>query len=296
MMAASRRAEMEAFIRQEAIKRNINPDIAVRVAESEALNAFDPDKPDRGGDEGSSFGLYQLHYAGLSPNMPNPGLGDEFTKLTGLDARDPSTWKQQVTFSLDHAKKKGWGSWMGAKKAGIADFAGIGPGGSGGGTSPNAGATAPGTATPATATGSAPAGTTLTTPTGEVAPYKIGETLAPAIVINQQPAPSFAPVADANPWSSLGGSLAGAVDPNKPQFLAGGVDSGPPPPLPEFESALPPASEAPDITPITPDVTGGEGGISPLGGAFRIAENIGKAATPKLDRYGRPLTPVSSFG
>jgi len=165
-----------------------------------------------------------------------------------------------------------------------------------GGTSPNAGATAPGAATPATATGSAPAGTTLTTPTGEVAPYKLGETLAPAVIINQQPTPSFAPMADANPWSSLAGGLAGAVDPNKPQFLAGDVGGEAAPPLPEFESALPAASEAPDISPITPDALGGEGGISPLGGAFRLAEGIGKAAAPKLDRYGRPLTPVSSFG
>jgi len=38
-MAARRRAEMEQFVREEAVKRGIDPDIAVRVAESEALNA-----------------------------------------------------------------------------------------------------------------------------------------------------------------------------------------------------------------------------------------------------------------
>lgn len=167
------------------------------------------------------------------------------------------------------------------------------------GRSPNAGSVAPGAATGATSTGSAPAGTTLTTPTGAVAPYTLGvtppaPTSAPAIIINQ-PSPFSDPIADANPWSSLGGAMASAVDPNKAQFLSGGVDGGATPPPPEFESALPATGAAPDIAPIAPEALG-EGGISPLGGAFRIAENIGKAATPKLDRYGRPTAPVFAFG
>jgi len=285
-MAARRRAEMEQFIREEAVKRGIDPDIAVRVAESEALNAFDPDQPDRGGDEGSSFGLYQLHYKGMSPSMPNAGLGDEFTRLTGLDARDPSTWKDQVKFSLDWAGKKGWGSWMGAKKAGIPDFAGIS------GKSPNVGEVAPGGATAATSTGSAPAGTTLIDPrNNKIADYKLGETLAPAIVVNQTPpltAQQFTP--DANPWGGLGSALAGAVDQDNAQFLSSGPETAPPPAPADFASIMPTAAAAPDITPIT------EGdGVSELGSAFKIAENIGKAAIPKLDRFGRPLE-KSAFG
>ena len=116
---------IEAYIRDAAIRRGIDPETAVRVARAEALNVFDPNRPDLGGDDGSSFGVYQLHYAGLSRKMPNAGLGDEFTKATGLDARDPSTWKQQVDFSLDHAKRHGWGAWMGAKNTGIGDWQGI---------------------------------------------------------------------------------------------------------------------------------------------------------------------------
>jgi hypothetical protein len=285
MMAARRRAEMEQYIREEAVKRGIDPDIAVRVAESEALNAFDPDQPDRGGDEGSSFGLYQLHYKGLSKNMPNAGLGDEFTAATGLDARDPSTWKQQVNFSLDHAVKNGWDAWMGAKKNGITGFAGIGGKGS-----PNAGATAPGAATPATGTGSAPVGTTLTTPTGAVAPYTLGETLAPAVVINQTPPLTSQYTPDANPWGSLGGTLAGALDQDNAQFLSGGVETEAPPQPADFASVMPASAPAPDIAPIT------EGdGISELGSAFKVSEDIGKAATPKLDRFGRPIE-KSAFG
>ena len=154
---------IEAYIRDAAVRRGIDPETAVRVARAEALNVFDPNRPDLGGDDGSSFGVYQLHYAGLSRKMPNAGLGDEFTKATGLDARDPSTWKQQVDFSLDHAKRHGWGAWMGAKNTGIADWQGIkydpstygGPGegvGRGGTSTSNAALYEQGSYTPAIST------------------------------------------------------------------------------------------------------------------------------------------------
>lgn len=119
--------QVEAYIRQAAIARGIDPEYAVRVAKSEALNVFDPTKPDRGGDEGSSFGPFQLHYAGISRSMPRPGLGDEFTRATGLNASDPSTWQKQVDFALDTAKRDGWRQWMGAANTGIPRWAGINP-------------------------------------------------------------------------------------------------------------------------------------------------------------------------
>lgn len=119
------RPEIVDYIRQVARANGIDENIALRVAGAEALNVFDPSRPDLGGDERSSFGPFQLHYAGLSRNMPNAGLGDEFTKATGLDARDPSTWKQQIDFALGHAAKHGWGSWMGAQAQGIGDYEGI---------------------------------------------------------------------------------------------------------------------------------------------------------------------------
>lgn len=122
---SSPQSEIEQYIRQQAIARGMDPDIALKVASHEGLHAFDPSKPDLGGDEGSSFGPFQLHYAGMSKSMPHAGLGDEFTKATGLNASDPSTWKQQVDFSLDHAAQHGWGAWMGAKAAGVGEFDGI---------------------------------------------------------------------------------------------------------------------------------------------------------------------------
>ena len=63
------------------------------------------------GDDGSSYGPFQLHYGGVSQKYPHPGLGDEFTKQTGLDARDPNTQPQQVKFVSDWTAKHGWGAW-----------------------------------------------------------------------------------------------------------------------------------------------------------------------------------------
>jgi len=114
-----------AYLIAAAKRRGIDPATAVRAFGHEGLNVFDPSRPDLGGDEGSSFGPTQLHYAGMSKSMPNAGLGDEFTKTTGLDARDPKTWPQQLDFSLDWVKNHGWSPWMGAKAEGITGFMGV---------------------------------------------------------------------------------------------------------------------------------------------------------------------------
>jgi hypothetical protein len=142
--------EVERYIYDAAVKRGIDPNVAVEVARREALNVFDPNKPDLGGDDRSSFGPFQLHYGGRSKAMPNAGLGDEFTAKTGLRADDPTTWRQQIDFSLDHAKKSGWGPWMGAKAAGITGMAGI-DGTPWNGTPSSGGGTAVASATPAAA-------------------------------------------------------------------------------------------------------------------------------------------------
>jgi hypothetical protein len=114
---------VETYIRQAAVLRGIDPDTAVAVANSEGLRGYDPTRPDRGGDAGTSFGPFQLHYGieGVTPK----GLGDAFTAATGMSARDPSTWKQQVDFALDQAKTGGWGPFHGAANTGISQFAGI---------------------------------------------------------------------------------------------------------------------------------------------------------------------------
>ena len=78
------------------------------------------------GDQGSSFGPGQLHYGGVASGGNSVGgLGDAFTRTTGLNARDPSTWQQQIDFSLDQAAQGGWGPWHGAARVGVSQWQGI---------------------------------------------------------------------------------------------------------------------------------------------------------------------------
>ncbi|WP_158811072.1 hypothetical protein [Beijerinckia sp. L45] len=119
--------DVVSYIRQGLINRNMNPNVGLAVAAREGLIGFDPNGNPNLGDGGSSAGPFQLHYGNVAPGgNAAPGLGDDFTKATGLDARDPSTWQAQVDFALDHAAKNGWGAFHGAAKAGIPAFAGIG--------------------------------------------------------------------------------------------------------------------------------------------------------------------------
>jgi hypothetical protein len=122
--------EVLSYLVEGARRRGIDPNLVVKAFNHEGLSVFDPNKPDRGGDEGSSFGPFQLHYGGMSKSMPRPGMGDDFTRATGLDARDPSTWRAQTDYVLDHLAHGGsWSPWMGAKAEGITGRMGL-PGGS----------------------------------------------------------------------------------------------------------------------------------------------------------------------
>ncbi len=101
--------EVRSYITTEATKRGIDPNVALKVWQSEGGSNWT-------GDKGSSHGPFQLHYGGVASGAnAQPGLGDEFTKKTGLDARNPATWKEQTNFTLDEAKRGGWGPWHGWK-------------------------------------------------------------------------------------------------------------------------------------------------------------------------------------
>lgn len=116
-------AQQEAYIRSAAKKRGVDPNVAVAVARSEGLGRS------YAGDRGSSFGPYQLHMGGLTGGEDAVGgLGDTFMRQTGLDPRNPATWKAQVNFALDQAAMHGWGAWHGAQRIGLPDYAGIGAG------------------------------------------------------------------------------------------------------------------------------------------------------------------------
>lgn len=120
--AFTSQADKEAFIRAEAIKRGIDPNVAMRVAKSEGFGSYV-------GDQGTSFGSFQLHYKNNIPGLSNGGLGDAFTKKTGLDARDPATEREQIKFALDEAAKGGWGPWHGWRGNSRAGLAGASPSG-----------------------------------------------------------------------------------------------------------------------------------------------------------------------
>lgn len=100
--------DQEAYIRSAAAARGIDPNVAVAVARSEGLGEDYQSKVRRkDGSREESFGPFQLFMGG--------GLGNKFQGQTGLDPRDPSTVKSQIDFSLDEAKKSGWGAWHGWK-------------------------------------------------------------------------------------------------------------------------------------------------------------------------------------
>ena len=94
-----------------------DPQFAAKVYQGES--GFNPLAE---GDDKSSFGIAQLHYGDTSKQFSNPGLGDEFTKQTGFDLRDPEVRKNpdvvraSIDWSNDYAAKNGWKPWTVARK------------------------------------------------------------------------------------------------------------------------------------------------------------------------------------
>jgi hypothetical protein len=128
--AVSASGPIASYIQQAALARGIDPAVALRVANVES--GLNPANPGDKGPDGrpSSFNLFQLHYGNINPQMPHGGMGDDFTKTTGLDARDPANWKAVTDFALDNAAKNGWGAWATTRdKLGIGNFTGIKSGG-----------------------------------------------------------------------------------------------------------------------------------------------------------------------
>lgn len=129
MTPAISRSEIEAYIRQAAMQRGIDPEIALRVARSEGLNSVTHIRDGwqstvrKRGHREPSYGPFQL-LVGDGKRFPK-GMGNDFVSETGLDPKDPSTVFAQVDFALDRATETGWKPWYGARRAGIADRAGL---------------------------------------------------------------------------------------------------------------------------------------------------------------------------
>lgn len=102
------------FIRDTAARYGIDPDVAVKVAQSEGLSQFTSGIPGE-----NSYGAFQLNTQG--------GLGNEFQKATGLDPADPGNEQATIDYALKHASQNGWTAFHGAKnRYGFGPWVGIG--------------------------------------------------------------------------------------------------------------------------------------------------------------------------
>lgn len=122
---------LEQYIRQAALARGIDPDIAVRVAQSEG-GLRDPVRQSgvmKDGRQEPSYGPFQLLVGGEGTGFP-AGMGND-ALARGIDPRNPDHALRGVDFALDGAAKNGWGAWYGAKAAGIGNRDGIGAGAKG---------------------------------------------------------------------------------------------------------------------------------------------------------------------
>ena len=101
------------LIRQSAVRYGHDPDVAIKVAQSEGLGAFYGD----GGKSGTAFQLYT-----------GGGLGNEFQKETGLSPLDPKNEPAAIDWAMKNLDRTGWSPYHGAKKVGVGSRDGIGIG------------------------------------------------------------------------------------------------------------------------------------------------------------------------
>lgn len=92
-----------------------------RIANSEGLRGTIAGKRLTIGDHGTSFGPFQLHYAGRG------SLGNEYTPTTGHRANYLKYWQEQIDFALGYAgKNRTWAPWNGRHGAGVGTHQGFG--------------------------------------------------------------------------------------------------------------------------------------------------------------------------
>jgi hypothetical protein len=103
---------LKAYTAERAKAYGLDPNFAVAVFGGES--GF---KAKAEGDDKSSFNVPQLHYAGISEKYPNAGLGNQFTKDTGLHASDPNAARDTIDWSLRYVAEdpKRWSNWTVAR-------------------------------------------------------------------------------------------------------------------------------------------------------------------------------------
>jgi hypothetical protein len=126
---ASQTGSVAEYIRNAALQRGIDPDVALSIAQHEG--GLDDDDVAREGSfkTGKSYWAFQLHYGGAGTPYAHygdtAGMGNDFTARTGYQPGDPNAWQAAVDFALDHARRYGWKAWYGRKPAGIGEWDGI---------------------------------------------------------------------------------------------------------------------------------------------------------------------------
>lgn len=112
-----------SFVQQDSPRYGVDPRVSVPLFNQES--SLNPNT--KAGDGGSSFGVPQLHYGGISKSAPNNGMGDEFTAATGKDARDPKNWPEATDFALSRMGQTGLAPWATSRdKLGFGNWTGIG--------------------------------------------------------------------------------------------------------------------------------------------------------------------------
>lgn len=116
--------EVEAYIRQEALRRGMDPDAVVRVANTEGgvRDPFRQAEYSKNGYKEPSTGPFQMLVGGKGTGFPE-GLGNKMIRDTGVDPRQD--WKAGINYSLDTAQKEGWRQWYGPKNAGLDRWYGV---------------------------------------------------------------------------------------------------------------------------------------------------------------------------
>jgi hypothetical protein len=121
-------ADIERVIRTEAVARNMDPSVAVRIYRAEGYGVYQSQIPRSGtgslGGLEASFGPFQLYTGG--------GLGNDYESLTGRNLTDDNTVggiTNQIRYALDKAVEQGWQPWSGRVPAGVATREGFNYGG-----------------------------------------------------------------------------------------------------------------------------------------------------------------------
>lgn len=314
---AATKAELIAYIRQAAQARGIDPNVAVKVARSEGLNANPADGWQstvvKNGKRETSYGPYQLLVGG--------GLGDGFIAATGKSPKDPSTVFQQIDYALDYAAQNGWGSWYGAKAVGLSNRAGLAnaqpigiQAGASVASAPPIPITRPASYDPAQ-TQSLMAALGVQSPQVAQTMPDLGQMLAfnetPQLTPAQQAAADQAnvpPVEVTPEWEQWYSGLArqlgipqSSVDTilRENTVRAGDAPMAPAPPEPPTSNPVYAASPIPDLTqpgaipnPKTPDDYAGTGGATSVPGATEWRQ---KADSALADALANPPKPGSYF-